>query len=91
MMLTAVRKRRETHRLQSCWEIACREIGLGEPKSLQMVIAAMNLKDAFSLDTVAPQFEKNHKMPPTRRDGGLLFLPDLESNPWSSLQTSQED
>ena len=41
--------------------------------------------------TVAPQFEKNHKMPPSRRDGGLLFLPDLESNPWSSLQTSQED
>ena len=31
------------------------------------------------------------KMPPSRRDGGLLFLPDLESNPWSSLQTSQED
>ena len=28
---------------------------------------------------------------PSRRDGGLLFLPDLESNPWSSLQTSQED
>ena len=41
--------------------------------------------------TVAPQFEKNHKMPLSRRDGGLLFLPDLESNPWSSLQTSQED
>ena len=41
--------------------------------------------------TVAPQFEKNHKMPPSRRDGGLIFLPDLESNPWSSLQTSQED
>ena len=39
---------------------------------------------------LAPQFEKNHKMPPSRRDGGLLFPPDLESNPWSSLQTSQE-
>ena len=33
---------------------------------------------------------ENHKMPPSRRDWGLLFLPDLESNSWSSLQTSQE-
>ena len=28
--------------------------------------------------------------PPSSRDCGLLFLPDLESNPWSFLQTSQE-
>ena len=28
--------------------------------------------------------------PPSSRDWGLLFLPDLESNPWSFLQTSQE-
>ena len=27
----------------------------------------------------------------SRRDAGLLFMPDLESNSWSSLQTSQED
>ena len=40
--------------------------------------------------TLAPQFEKNHKMPPSRRDGGLLFLHGLESNPESSLQTPQE-
>ena len=26
---------------------------------------------------MAPQFEKNHKMPPSRRDAGLLFLPDI--------------
>ena len=28
--------------------------------------------------------------PPSSRDWGLLFLPDLEINPWSFLQTSQE-
>ena len=28
--------------------------------------------------------------PPSSRDWGLLFLPDLESNLWSFLQTSQE-
>ena len=40
--------------------------------------------------TLAPQIEKTHETPPSSRDWGLLFLPDLESNPWSFLQTSQE-
>lgn len=35
-MLTVVRKRRETHRLQSYWEIACHEIGLGERRQGQV-------------------------------------------------------
>ena len=39
---------------------------------------------------LAPQLEKTHEMPPSSRDEGLLFLPDLESNPESSLQTEEE-
>ena len=40
-----------------------------------------------------PQWRSSSRktLPPSRRDGGLLFRPDLESNPWSSLQTLQED
>ena len=40
--------------------------------------------------TLAPQLGKTHETPRSSRDWGLLFLPDLESNPWSFLQTSQE-
>ena len=34
--------------------------------------------------------EKTHETPPSSRNEGLLFLPDLESNPESSLQNEEE-
>ena len=40
--------------------------------------------------TLVPQLEKTHKIPPSSRDEGHLFLHGLESNPESSLQTPQE-
>ena len=40
--------------------------------------------------TLVPQLEKNPETPPSLRDDGLRFLYGLESNPESSLQTSQE-
>ena len=39
---------------------------------------------------VTLQLEKNHKMPPSSRDEALLFLQGLESNPKSTLKTTQE-
>ena len=38
----------------------------------------------------APQLEETPETPPSMRDEGLLFLPGLESNPESSLQTEEE-
>ena len=38
----------------------------------------------------APQLEETPEMPPSSRGERLLFLPGLESNPESSLQTEEE-
>ena len=57
MMLTAVRKRRETHRLQSCWEIACREIGLGERRQGQVGEGAGELIQPGS-ESFSPVFKQ---------------------------------
>ena len=38
----------------------------------------------------ALQPEETHETPPSSRAEGLLFLPGLESNPESSLQTEEE-
>ena len=54
------------------------------------------LKDALRKKKISefvfiwPQLEKTHKIPPSSRDEGHLFLHGLESSPKSSLQTSQE-
>ena len=39
---------------------------------------------------LSPQLKKNHKTPLSLGDEGLLFVRGLESNPESSLKTSQE-
>ena len=60
-----------------------------EPRSPTLQLDSLQLDSDAGKDW-APQLEETPETPPSSRAEGLLFLHGLESNPESSLQTSQE-